>query len=82
MALSWWAISLDPVTNSPELAEAISDLSWVARQLTASFVVPPKRLLTPPATSEGQESSRGKRKVKLTEKTLDGGDRVQKRFWR
>ena len=82
MALSWWATSLDPTASSPELAQATSDLDWVICQLTATFIVPPTSLLVPPTTSEADDTSRGKRKVKLTAKAQDGGDRVRKRFCR
>jgi hypothetical protein len=81
MALSWWAASLDPAVSSPELAEAINDLNWVVCQLKASFTIPPS-LSAPSAASEVQDASRGKRKVKLTEKAMDGGERMQKRFCR
>jgi hypothetical protein len=82
MALSWWAMSQDPAMNSSELAEATSDLNWVVCQLAASFIVPPTPPSAPPPSSDVQDTSRGKRKVKLTEKALESGDRVQKRFCR
>jgi hypothetical protein len=75
--------------SSSELTEATSDLNWVVRQLAASFIVPPAPSSVPPApssvppaSSDVHDTSRGKRKVKLTEKALESGDRVQKRFCR
>jgi hypothetical protein len=68
--------------SSSELVEATSDLNWVVCQLTASFLVPPTPSPAPPASSEAQGTSRSKRKVKLTEKALEAGESVQKRFRR
>ena len=78
MALSWWATSLDPTTSSLELAQATSDLDWVIHQLMATFVVPPTSFPVPPTTSEVDDTSCGKCKVKLTAKAQDGGDGVCK----
>ena len=66
MALSWWAASQDPAMSSSELAEATSDLNWVVCQLTASFLTLPTLPPDIPASSEVQDTSRGKLKVKLT----------------
>ena len=82
MALSWWAVSLHPDASPLELVEATSDLNWVICQLTASFSVPPTPLPATPAMPGTQDTPQGKHKVKLTEKAIDAGDRVQKRFCR
>ena len=78
IALSCWAVSLHPDTSPPELVEATSDLNWVICQLTASVSVPHTPLPAAPAMPGIQDTSQGKRKVKLTKKAIDAGDRVQK----
>ena len=81
VGLSWWAVSLDPNTSAPDLAEAITDLDWAICQLIASLTASPKSP-PPTPTPEVQDPSISKRKVKLTQKAMGGGDRVQKRFRR
>ena len=53
--------------------DMVSDLEWALRQLADALVAP---------TSEAPDTSRGKRKIMLTEKALDAGESIKKRFCR
>ena len=83
MALSWWAQSLGPTTSSPEFAKAVAEVEWVLSQLTGALTAPPTP--TPAEATlqlQVQDAGRPKRKVILTEKALDMGENVQKRYRR
>ena len=73
MSLSWWVGSSDLAPRSPELAAVISDLEWVLRQLIDVLAAPTLDTPTTPVN---------KRKIVLTQKALDAGDGVKKRFRR
>ena len=51
----------------------VSDLKWVLCQLADALIAP---------TSEALDTSQGKRKIMLTEKALDAGESIKKRFRR
>ena len=81
MALSWWVRSSD--STPPDLAEAVSDLVWVLQQLKDSLATPPSNHSSSVALLlETPNTSRGKRKVILTEKALTADEDFRKRFCR
>jgi len=82
MALSWWAKSLDPNTSSPDFAGAVADTEWVLGELTGVLTTPPTPTPATGVDPEVQNVGRVKRKVVLTEKALDMGENVQKRYRR
>ena len=82
MALSWWAKSLDPTTSSPDLTGAVADVKWVLHHLTGILTTPLAPEPTPEVAPDTPDVGRGKRKVTLTEKALNLGENVQKRYRR
>ena len=88
ISLSWWARSLEPVLHSPDLAAAISDMSWVLHQLMDALTTP---MSEKPGTSQSScipdtsmleplGTSQCKHKITLTEKASAAGEGFQKRF--
>lgn len=82
VALSWWAKSLDPTTNSPDFAEAVADIEWVLGQLTDALTAPPTPTPVMGTAPEVQDVGRAKRRIVLTEKALEMGEDIRKRFRR
>jgi len=81
ISLSWWATSLDSSVPPAEIIEAVDDLSWVLCQLATSLRPCPS--LAPTSTiTNVPETLLSKRKIKLTEKAADGGEKVRKRYSR
>ena len=82
VALSWWAEALDPTTSSPDFAGAVADVEWVLGQLTDVLTTPPTPASATGTDTEVQEIGRAKRKIVLTEKALDLGEEMRKRYRR
>jgi len=82
MALSWWAKSLGLAGSSPDLIGAVADVEWVLHQLLDALTPPPAPVPILGVALEVPDTGRGKRKIVLTEKALDLGENVQKRYRR